>query len=131
MAANLGVFTGKTVDFFLGQSSSKTGVELSRELARPLANVIDGTCIQTYNVVKLGKQFGVEEQVGGCCKLVRNSVQEHFWAVIFVLLSRTLLRLDGHQTELEHIDTVTEENCLSSYVELAKHKADHKTVTYL
>ena len=69
----------------------------------------------TYNVVEFGKQFGVEEEIGGCGELVCDGIEEDFRAVVFVLLVCALLALDGRKAELEDVDTVAEEDCFTAY----------------
>lgn len=51
-----------------------------------------------YDVVELAQQLSVKEEIGSRRKLVCDSVEEDFWAVVFVLLAGALLALNGEET---------------------------------
>ena len=70
---------------------------------------------ETYNVVVLRQQLGIQEEVSRCGKLVGHSIEEHLRAVVLVLFACALLALNGHQAELQHVDAVAQEHSLTTY----------------
>ena len=60
----------------------------------------------TYAIVEFGKEFGVEEQIGGCGKFVCDGVEEDFGAVVFVLLVGALFRFHGLQPQTDDVRAI-------------------------
>ena len=69
---------------------------------------------ETYNVEEFAEQFSVEKEIGRRGELVGDSVEEDFWAVVFVLLVCALFALDSEETEFEHVHAVAEEDCFTA-----------------
>jgi hypothetical protein len=70
----------------------------------------------TYYVVVLRQQLGIEEEISRRCEFIGHSIEEHLGTVILVLFVRTLLALDSRQTEPQHVDAIAQEHGFTTCV---------------
>lgn len=88
-----GVLAGEALHLRVGEVPAESHVQLAGEV-----------------VVEFREELHVEEEDGGGGELVRDHVEEDLWAVVFVLLVGALLGANGHESHLDDIGSVTEED---------------------
>lgn len=98
MTLDLGVLTGKAVDFILAQATPQTGVQFAGEL-----------------IVEFREQLGVEKKVGGGGKFVGDGVEENLRTVVLVGFGGALFGFHGENAQSEDVDAVAEEDSFAAW----------------
>lgn len=93
MFPDLGIFTRKPLNLSLLQMATKPKIQLAWEV-----------------VIELGEEFDIKEEHGRGCQLIGNHVEEDFRTVVFVLEIGALLGFDRHETHLDDVRAVPEED---------------------
>lgn len=97
MAANAGIFTGKALNFRIGEMAAKSHVQLAREV-----------------VVELREKLDVQEEDRRRSEFVGYYVEEDLGAVVLILLRGALFGSDSKKPHPNEVGSVTEEDALSA-----------------
>lgn len=97
VAADAGIFTGKALDFRIGEMAAESHVQLAGEV-----------------VVELREELDVQEEDRRRSEFVGYYIEEDLGAVILVLLRGTLFGSDSKKPHLNELGSITEEDALSA-----------------